>query len=290
MSGFEAHLAADVTTLCHCWRVTLRDGTVMGFTDHDRKLEFAGTSFEPESGLTASEARASLGLTSDVVDVSGALSAAHITEADIAAGRYDGASVETYLVNWQAVSERQLLRKAMIGRIKRKDGQFTAELEGLQAELDQTAGRTLRRLCDAELGDARCRFVLGASHKGSGSLTQMKGDTAIVTGLGGHGDGWFTGGIVTWTSGAAAGRRERVELHRRNGDQSELKLWRETAAPVAAGDSFTVTAGCDKHFSTCRDKFSNARNFQGFPHLPGNDAAYGYATEAEEHDGRPLVL
>ncbi|KFB10644.1 DUF2163 domain-containing protein [Nitratireductor basaltis] len=289
MSGFEAHLAADVTTLCHCWRLNLRDGTVLGFTDHDRTLEFNGTTFAPESGLSASEARSSLGLTSDVVDVTGALSAVDITEADIVAGRYDGADVETYLVNWQAADEHRLLRKAVIGRITRKDGQFTAELEGLQAKLDETAGRTVRRSCDAELGDARCRFALGASHKASGTLVEMKGDTAIVSSLGSHADGWFTGGIVTWTSGAAAGRRERVELHRRNGSRSELKLWRETAAPVAGGDTFTVVAGCDKSFSTCRDKFSNVKNFQGFPHLPGNDAAYGYATESQEHDGRPLV-
>ncbi|RIJ20390.1 DUF2163 domain-containing protein [Henriciella barbarensis] len=28
---------------------------------------------------------------------------------------------------------------------------------------------------------------------------------------------------------------------------------------------------CDKRFETCRDVFSNAENFRGFPHLPGQD-------------------
>ena len=41
--------------------------------------------------------------------------------------------------------------------------------------------------------------------------------------------------------------------------------------PIAAGDTFAVTAGCDKRFATCRDRFANAVNFRGFPHIPGND-------------------
>ncbi|MEL7480947.1 MAG: DUF2163 domain-containing protein [Pseudomonadota bacterium] len=29
---------------------------------------------------------------------------------------------------------------------------------------------------------------------------------------------------------------------------------------------------CDQRFSTCVERFSNAENFRGFPHMPGNDA------------------
>jgi hypothetical protein len=29
---------------------------------------------------------------------------------------------------------------------------------------------------------------------------------------------------------------------------------------------------CDQRFATCKDQFSNADNFRGFPHMPGNDA------------------
>ena len=41
--------------------------------------------------------------------------------------------------------------------------------------------------------------------------------------------------------------------------------------PSHLGDTFTVTAGCDKQFATCQAKFANAVNFRGFPHMPGND-------------------
>ena len=46
---------------------------------------------------------------------------------------------------------------------------------------------------------------------------------------------------------------------------------RRCRKPIATGDAFTVTAGCDKRFATCRARFANAENFRGFPHIPGND-------------------
>jgi len=40
--------------------------------------------------------------------------------------------------------------------------------------------------------------------------------------------------------------------------------------------SFIQNRLCDKHFSTCRDVFQNALNFQGFPDLPGEDHLLHY--------------
>ena len=33
-SGLAQHLAGQVTTLATCWKITRRDGVVLGFTDH----------------------------------------------------------------------------------------------------------------------------------------------------------------------------------------------------------------------------------------------------------------
>jgi uncharacterized phage protein (TIGR02218 family) len=118
------HFARDVTTVCHCWRMTCRDGTVTGFTDHDRRLVIEGVVFEPETGFTASEARDTLGLAIDTVDVEGALSSDRIREQDIAAGLYDGARIETLLVNWRDPTNFAVVRTATIGRITRSDDRF----------------------------------------------------------------------------------------------------------------------------------------------------------------------
>jgi uncharacterized phage protein (TIGR02218 family) len=51
--------------------------------------------------------------------------------------------------------------------------------------------------------------------------------------------------------------------------------------PIALGDTFAVTAGCDKRFPTCRDRFNNTVNFRGFPHIPGNDFVVSYPNAGE---------
>jgi uncharacterized phage protein (TIGR02218 family) len=47
---------------------------------------------------------------------------------------------------------------------------------------------------------------------------------------------------------------------------------------VLPGDRAELTQGCDRRFSTCRDRFANAVNFQGEPHLPGNDLLTRYVS------------
>jgi uncharacterized phage protein (TIGR02218 family) len=97
--ALAAHLRGGVTTLCRCWRLLRRDGQSFGFTDHDRDLSFADTTFAARTGLEAAEAASELGFAVGGGDVAGASASAGLTEDDIAAGLYDDASLETWLVN-----------------------------------------------------------------------------------------------------------------------------------------------------------------------------------------------
>jgi hypothetical protein len=85
------------TTLCHCWRLVLRDGSRLGFTDHDRDITFDGLTHLAASGLDASEVETALGFSGVGGEVAGALMAAALTEADLVGGRYDGATLETWV-------------------------------------------------------------------------------------------------------------------------------------------------------------------------------------------------
>ncbi|GGA75863.1 hypothetical protein GCM10011385_32370 [Nitratireductor aestuarii] len=287
---FAAHLTGEITTVCHCWRLTRRDGTALGFTDHDRAIECDDTLFQPESGLSATEARRSLGMAVDAVDVEGVLSSMAIEEEEIAAGFYDGATVETLLVNWRDPDQFARIGRSVIGKITRQDGRFVAELESPERALDQTNGRTLRRTCDAELGDARCGVDLDTSaYKGEGIIEAIRDHAVLVSGLEGFENGWFSHGVLTWTSGERSGRPERVIAHRIEAGLARLDLRGPLEIPAQEGDGFTITAGCDKRFATCKAKFSNSVNFRGFPHLPGNDFAYTYVSEGQVFDGGALV-
>lgn len=287
-SGLQAHLDGDATTLCQAWRLTRRDGTVMGFTDHDRDLSFGGLAYLAASGFAASEAEDGNGLSAEGGDVSGGFSADAITAEDLSAGRYDGAKVEVFTVNWQDPSQHLLIRTAELGEVRREGGLFRVELRRLTHRLDQVRGRIYGRQCDAVLGEARCGVDL-AAHRATVTVSAVTDDLHItVSGLSGFADRHFRYGVLAFTSGAAAGLSADIEDHRAVGGGAELTLWLPLAAEVAVGDTLEVTAGCDKHFSTCKWKFGNALNFQGFPHMPGSDFSYSYADGETPHDGGPL--
>jgi uncharacterized phage protein (TIGR02218 family) len=288
--GLAAHVAGGLTTLCRCWRVERKDGAVMGFTDHDRDLSFDGVTYQAASGFTATSIEDQLGLAVSNLDVQGALSSASITEDDLNAGRYDDAAVMIFLVNWQDVSERVILRSGFLGQVSRGTLAFTAELRGLAARLDQAAGRIFQRACAWELGDSRCMVDLTAAGRhGAGTVTQViSAFDFTASGLDGLATGVLSRGRLVWTSGANAGLAVEVKSYSAGSGTARLSLFLPMPDPMDVGDTFTVTAGCDKTFATCRDRFANVVNFGGFPHMPGNDFALSYPNQGSGNDGGKL--
>jgi len=272
-AGLRAHLDSGATTLCWCWRVSKRDGVRLGFTDHDRDVAFDGTVFEAAAGFEASEIRDQIGLGVDNLEVTSALSSERLSEADLAAGLYDDAGVEIWRVNWQDTSQRVLMRSGSLGEVKRSGATFVAEVRGLAHYLQQPKGRLFQYTCDADVGDARCKVAIdGAAYRGAAAVQSVDGDRRLrVSGLASFPAGFFARGLMTITSGAAAGQQVEVRGHAVEPGAAILELWEPLRIGIGAGDQIVVTAGCDKHIATCRDKFQNAINFRGFPSMPGND-------------------
>ncbi|HQZ12749.1 MAG TPA: DUF2163 domain-containing protein [Devosia sp.] len=290
-TAFRAHVESGATTLATCWRIERGDGVVLGFTDHDVGLAFGGVTFEPAHGLDGGEAAQKLGPQVDTSEVVGVLHSAAIAEADILLGRYDGALVETWRVNWRDVGVRHLVRRASIGEIVREDGVFRAELRSGQHALNQPKGRVYQGLCDAVLGDARCGVDLGdPAFRASASVIEVRDRFRLaVDGLEGFEAGWFALGGAEWANGKRAVLVDRVVSHTRIGGVDVLGFAQPVGDWVVAGDDFVVTAGCDRRFATCRTKFENGVSFRGFPHIPGSDFVLRYPRPGDALDGRALV-
>jgi uncharacterized phage protein (TIGR02218 family) len=279
----QAHLATGTTTLAWCWRITRNDGTRLGFTDHDRDLAFDDTTFEAATGFTASEIRDALGLSVDNLEVSSALKSDRLNEDHLASGLYDDAAVEIWRVNWADTEQRVLMRSGSLGEVRRSGAAFTAEVRGLAHYLQQPRGRLYQSGCDADLGDARCGIDLdNPALRGTGIVLAAASPRLLTaSGLAAFATGWFTRGLVTFTSGANAGRSQEVKRHALSGPEATLELWQPMALAISAGDTFTVTAGCDKQFATCKAKFANTASFRGFPHMPGPDYVLAVAKPGE---------
>jgi uncharacterized phage protein (TIGR02218 family) len=287
-SALQAKLDSGITTLCRCWLITRSDAVCQGFTDHDEDVVLGAVTCRAGTGLTGSEATQKYGLAVDSSELSGALADDSLNEDDLAAGRYDAAAVELWLVDWSEPSLCVLLAKGSLGEVKREGAAFTAEVRGLSERLAQDSGRLYSATCSADLGDARCTVDLtDAAFRGTGAVVAVSAtSTFSASGLDDFDDGWFSAGKLSFSSGANAGLSVEIKRHRKDGAVS-LDLWQAMAEPLQAGDEFTVTAGCDKRFPTCHDRFDNVVNFRGFPQIPGNDFVVSYPVQgAPGNDGK----
>lgn len=272
-SELVAHLAAEVTTLATCWKITRRDGVILGFTDHIRDLEIDGVAYQAASGYTRTAIRSTADLAVDNLDVESVFSDDGITEADLRAGLYDFAEIRMFLANYYDLGQGILkLRRGWLGEVSIRDGMYVAELRGMAQMLQMTVGEIYAPDCAADLGDTRCGVDLAALQE-SGSVTYVIGDTTFETSLA-QATGWYDGGELTWTVGANAG--QTIAVRHWEADAGTLSHFLPPLYAVEVGDAFTIRPGCDKSFATCKTKFDNAINFRGFPHVPGNDQILRY--------------
>lgn len=170
-----ARIESGAATLCHVWIVERTDGERLGFTDHDRDLSVDGVICRAASGWSQGAVEATVGLSAGSLAVGGALDDQRIVEAEVAAGRWDRATVAVWRVDWRRPDLRVVLGRGALGRIRREGDAFTAEIEGPLAALDRVVGRTYGRTCDAVLGDGRCAAAP------AGRICDKRWDTCVGT-------------------------------------------------------------------------------------------------------------
>jgi uncharacterized phage protein (TIGR02218 family) len=213
------------------------------------------------------------GFEASALDVTGALTSDAITEADLGAGRWDGAAVFLFMVDWEAPEGEQLpLARGELGDISLTGRGFTAELKGMTAALDRPVVEQTSPECRAELGDARCRVDMA----GRVRITRIVGviDEAVLDVAGSSADNAYAYGRLRWITGANSGLESPVLLS----TGQRLTLREPPPYPAGVGDLVEISEGCDKSFTTCTSRFANALNFRGEPHLPGIDLLTRYAS------------
>lgn len=284
---FLNHLLSGHTTIARAWMLRRKDGQTFGFTDHDLDLTFDSVTFKAGTGLTANALASSNGLSVNNTEASGILSDNEVSEADLKAGRFDGAEIQSWIVNWTDVSQRALQFTGSLGEVTMEDGAFKAELRGLTEALNTRQGRLYQRTCSARLGDSACGFDLsGPDHTVDvvvaevGPLGRLR-----VNGLDTYAERWFEGGSVTVLSGAASGLTGHVKSDRKDLNPRMIELWERIRGDLQPGDQIRLVTGCDKRAETCRVKFDNFLNYRGFPHIPGEDWLMAYPRKGAGNTG-----
>lgn len=264
----RADLLSGVTHFCHCWHITRRDGGVLGLTNHDRDLNFNGIDFFAEAGISVSALDARLGLATPRPEAEGVLSDGHLRADDLAAGYYDGAQFDLWMVDWQNPNHRMLLLAGRFGAVRLQGKRFTVGLKPSDNSFAEARGRLYQKSCDAALGDARCSADISTAPFSflvapiDVSKEQAVFNAADFIGLA-QTPRWFSQGTIL----TPAGRRLVVRQDRSVDERRVLSLWQDASALLEEGVFVTLQAGCDKQLTTCQKKFANAINYQGFPDL-----------------------
>lgn len=278
-----SHLAGGGSHICRAWAVKRADGVALGFTDHDRDLTFDGVRFAADSGLTATALEQSTGLSVDNSEAIGALSSLSISEDDIAAGRYDGAEVVSWLVRWDNVDEREVTFRGHIGTITREGGAFTAELRGLTDRLNQPGGRVYQRSGPSDLA-AYGVDLNDPEWMAEAVVSAVQGAEVTVSLPRQFATGFFARGALQALDGAAKQLGAQVRRDRGNG---RLELWSRVRG-LAVGDRVRVAAGFDGRFESWMARFGDATDFRGFPHIPGEDFLMSVPRRDGINDGGSL--
>jgi uncharacterized phage protein (TIGR02218 family) len=267
-----AFLEPDLTTIAFCWRVERRDGVAIGFTTHDRELHIDGLAYRAAPGMLPSAITLSDRFEPDTLDVAGALTSDAISDEDLKAGRWDGAAVTIFMVDWaDPEGERLHLARGELGEVAVKGSAFQAELRGPTAMLERAVVEQTSPECRAELGDKRCRVDMGARVRVTRIVTVPHEDQLEVASFAGEANAYGYGRL-RWISGANSGL-ERAVLKSAG---ALLTLREPPHFAAAVGDLVELHEGCDRAFATCRSRFANALNFRGEPHLPGMDLLTRY--------------
>lgn len=166
-AGLLAHLQGVQKSTALCVKLTRQDGTVLGLVSLDRDLVVGGVTYEAMDPVTASAIQQRQDGSVDNLDVSGILTSNRITDTDILAGRWDGALVEMFLVNYldSPILDRVILLTGMLGEIRIADGQYHTELRSLSQRLQQEIVEITTATCTVRtLGDSRCKIGLAAAN------------------------------------------------------------------------------------------------------------------------------
>ena len=291
VQALHDHLAIGLTHVCQCWSIKRRDGVVFGFTDHDRKLSFDGIDFVADSGMSAKALTSTTGLSVDNTEAAGVLTADAVTELDIAAGRYDQAEVTIWQVCWDDVTARQVRFRGTMGEITRNGASFQVDLRGLAEMLNQPQGRSYLKTCSAVLGDRACGIntKTDATYVAEVILDRVTDAQVFdLSTLVPFNADWFENGFLEVLTGAAKGLSARIKRDQLIGTRREVLLWQPLGIDIGVGDELRLVAGCDKRAETCREKFANLLNFQGFPHIPGDDWLMAVPRSEDVNDGGSL--
>ena len=254
--------------ICNVMKITLQDGTVYGYTDHDEIVTVDGVDYNPAPGLQ--KVKMTMTSTSEVSNQELASAWVDAPEEDLKAGAFDSAEI---VVGWASWVNPQfgsfIVFSGKLGEISWTDAGFKADIFSAMKALEQNIGEVFTANCRHVLFSVDGPSTIGACRVDPTGFVTTGTITSVITNRWKFGTSVtdttskYANGKLTFTSGNNSGTSYVVKVQ----NTGEIELFLPTSFITQVGDAFTLTAGCDKTLATCKAKFNNVVNFGGFPHI-----------------------
>ena len=252
------------------WRIRRQDGVTIGLTSHNGNLWFDGIRHMSSPGMLPSAIRRTADLSSDSAEVQGALTHDSIAAADLEAGRFDGATVEIGLVDWETLGSA-ILYRGIIGGVAEEAGGYQADLQSVKAALETDPVPRTSPTCRAKFCGPGCTLnPVRFTHEAQSSGVDLANNA--ITFAAAPDAELFESGSLRWVDGPHAG--QAMEIMSAEDGWLILDAVLDPRLPV--GTRALLREGCDHTLTTCTERFDNAVNFRGEPFLPGNDLLTRY--------------
>lgn len=277
VGGLATIITQPTTYQVTCWKLTRRDGTVFGYTNHTRNLSIDGVTYVANSGFEPSAVMVNVGTEVDSSDVVGFIRPGSIDSASLRSGKFDGAQVEKFSVDSRDPEAGAVkLQWGLLGEVQARGVTFQAELRGATQYFGLEVVDLVQASCRYRFGDpVTCKARKRSASGTVATVTNNKTFTAAAL-VGVQLDGFFALGKVDFTSGDNDGLSFDVKSY--VAASGTIVLQMAPLLGISVGDAFTVWEGCAKILAACQQKVidatgavNNVINYGGEPHVPGSD-------------------
>lgn len=280
-ASIDAMLGTTQLTLARCLKLVLRDGTELGFTDHDRDLVIALDSdfYEPlvyraGHGMIVGDLDLALGLDADNTEASFPINEL-LSRAKVLGRRFQNADAYLFDADWtQSAPEPLELMAGYVAEARPDQSMAIFQIRSNADRWNSVIGSVLSPRCRADFGDIKCgKTPTTYAATVSETLSNMR---FIVDLPDTYANDFFRFGTVEFTSGNLAGTQP-IEVVAFDGATNEIEVLAPMPEAAAVADELLIRNGCsnvkessDPLVPTCVTH-DNVLRFRGFDQIPGTD-------------------